>query len=62
MPPKNKPNAFIAYAQSIKQQLIREGHTINGMPDLVAAAGPYWKVSVEDFLCNCGEQKLGIKL
>ena len=44
MPSKNKPNAFMVYAQSIRQQLIREGHVINGMPDLVAAAGPYWKV------------------
>lgn len=44
MPSKNKPNAFVVYAQSMKQQLIRDGHTINGMSDLVAAAGPYWAV------------------
>lgn len=48
MPSKNKPNAFIVYAQSIRQQLIREGHVISGTPDLVAAAGPYWKELPED--------------
>ncbi len=45
MPSKNKPNAFIVYAQSIKPRLIREGHTINSMADLVEVAGPFWKVS-----------------
>lgn len=46
MPAKNKPNAYVVYAQSIRQQLIREGCTINGMPDLIAAARPHWEVSV----------------
>ncbi len=45
MPNKNKPNAFIVFAQSIKPQLINEGHKVDTMAELVSAADPYWKVS-----------------
>ena len=42
--PKNKPNGFVLYANEIKNQLLREGHTIRGMPDLIHAASPRWQV------------------
>ena len=42
---QNKPNGFVIYANEIKNQLLKEGHSIRNMPDLIAAASPKWQVS-----------------
>lgn len=39
---KNKPNGFILYANEIRDDLLREGHVIRGMPDLISVASPRW--------------------
>ena len=44
MPSKNKPNAFLAYAYTIKARLAGEGHNVQSTSALVDAAGPYWRV------------------
>jgi len=45
---QNKPNGFVLYANEIKNQLLKEGHSIRNMPDLIAAATPKWQQLPDD--------------
>ena len=40
---QNKPNGFVIFANEIRNELLREGHVIRSMPDLITAASPKWK-------------------
>ena len=40
---QNKSNGFVLFATEIRNDLLREGYNIKGMPDLVVAASPRWK-------------------
>lgn len=40
---QNKPNGFVIYANEIRDELLREGHIIRNMPDLITAASPKWQ-------------------
>ena len=42
---QNKPNGFLLYAQEIKNELLRDGHSIRITADLIHAAAPRWEVS-----------------
>lgn len=46
MPKKqqNKPNGFMLFANEIKNQLLKEGHSIRNTPDLIHSASPKWQV------------------
>jgi len=46
MPPKNKPNGFLLFANEIRNQLLKDGHTIRNTHDLIHAASPNWQVSI----------------
>ena len=43
---QNKPNGFVSFANEIKNQLLKEGHSIRNTPELIHAASPKWQVRI----------------